>query len=194
MVLDYFYDPSYRLHMPQLAYIEIYDSVGSSKAAKFAGISYNGLEIASSLIQHLLLKSFSRIEGRVDNSTYSLMSSMGGELCGRIEELPFLLSELDTNAKILDFLGLKILDVTNCYSEEPDKLPTKSWCEKNGISPSIILTKDSRKTGQYRMVSTDKSVQFQSNPICEYTHPSGFLTAFKRLEDWEKIVSFSKTP
>lgn len=191
MVLDHFYDPSYRSHLPQLAYIEIHDSVGSSKAAKFAGISYDGLEVASSLVQHLLLKSFSAIEGRVDNPMLSLMSSMGGELCGRIEELPILLSLLDANAKILDFSGLKVLDVTECISDESDRLPTKSWCEQRGIHPSVILTKDSRRSGQYRMISVNKSLRFRFNPMCEYTHPSGFLTVFGRLEDWEKIVLFS---
>lgn len=189
MLLDYFYDPSYRSHMPQLAYIEIHDSVGSSKAAKFAGISYDGLEVASSLVQHLVLKSFSGMEGRVDDPMLSLMSSMGGELCGRIEELPFLLGQLDASAKILNFSGLKVLDVTKCFSNEPDRLPTKSWCEQRGISPSVILTKDSRKAGHYRMVSVNKSVRFRPNPLCEYTHPSGFLTVFENLEDWTKILN-----
>lgn len=191
MVLDYFYDASYRLHFPQLAYIEIHDSAGSSKAGRFAGLPYEGLEISSSLMQHLLLKSFSKIEGRVEDPFASIMSSMGGELCGRIEELPMLISELDNKAKIIDFYGFKVLDVTNCLSEEPDRLPTKSWCEVRGIAPSLILTRDSRKKGQTRMVSVNKSIRFIQNPDCKYTHPSGFLTVFEKFEDWERILLFS---
>lgn len=191
MVLDYFYGETYRTHLPQLAYIEIHDSVGSSKAAKFAGISYEGLEIASSMIQHLLLKAFSRIEGRVNDPFYSIMSSMGGEICGRIEELPVLLGQLDSNARLIEFSGLKILDVTGCDVEEFDKLPTKSWCEQKGMSPAVILTKDGRRTGHYRMVSVDKSIRFSKNLSCEYTHPSGFLTVFADLKDWEDILGSS---
>jgi len=193
MLLDHLYPEPYRQHIPQLQYIEIHDSVGSSKAAKFAGLPYEGLEIASSLIQQLMLKAFSSIEDRVPDSTYSFMSSIGSELCCRIEQMPSLFEQLNFGARLLDFSGMKVLDVTGCNAAEPDRLPTKSWCEKNGMSPSVILNRDPRNLGSYRMVSLDKSVRFICNPSCEYTHPSGFLTVFAKLDDWQNILSLAQS-
>lgn len=188
MLLDHLYPGPYREFIPQLEYIEIHDSVGSSRAGRFAGLPYEGLEVASSLVQQLLLKGFSKIEGLVSDPFRSIMSSMGGELCGRIEEIPRMMGELDAKAKIVESCGLKVLDVTGCDVSEPDRLPTKSWCERMGVSPAVILTKDSRRPGLYRMVGVDRSVRFVPGKNCEYTHPSGFLTVFSDLDDWESIL------
>lgn len=194
MVLDHFYGATYRSHLPQLAYIEIHDSVGSSKAGKFAGLPYEGLEAASSMIQHLILKMFSRVSGLVEDPIYSVMSSIGEELCSKVEEAPRLMEMLDAGARLVDSSGLKVLDVTGCTAEEPDRLPTKSWCEQKGISPAAILTKDARKPGFYRLIGIDRSVRFAQNHRCEYTHASGFLTVFGRLEDWEDILKSAVKP
>lgn len=195
MVLDHFYGPSYRDHLPQFSYIEIHDSRGSSKAAKFAGLSQDGLEVAGSLIQHFVLKAFSRIEGEVADPFYSIVSEVGSELCSRIETVSALALELDRSSRLVEMDGLKVLDVTGCETDEPDELPTKSWCKKNNLSPSVILTRDARMQGSYRLVSVDKSkVVFSKNPLCSFVHASGFLAVFERLEDWETILMESKKP
>ena len=189
MVLDHFYGKGYRTYIPQLSYIEIHDSMGSSKAAKFAGVTNDIVEKSASLIQHLILKSFSEIEGEVTDPFRSVMCSMGSELCGKIEALPLLIEQLENNAKIIELSGLKVLDLTLCETDAPDQLPTKYWCEQKGISLSVILTRDSRCMNKYRMISTDGSVRFRQNSLCSYTHPSGFLTVFDELEDWKKILA-----
>lgn len=193
MVLDHLYGVSYRDHLPQFSYIEIHDSQGSSKAAKFAGLSYDVMEVAGSLVQHFVLKAFSRIEGEVADPFYSILREVGSELCSRIETVSALALELDRSSRLVEVDGLKVLDVTGCETDEPDQLPTKSWCNKNNLSPSVILTRDARVPGSYRLVSVDKSrVVFPKNPLCSFVHASGFLAVFERLEDWESILAGAK--
>lgn len=190
MVLDHFYGPSYREYIPQLTYIEIYDSQGSSMAAKFAGVPPEALDISSSLIQQFVLKAFSRLDGEVKDPFYSIMKDVGREICTKIEDMGLMMDELDRYAKVVRFSGIDVLDVTGCSAKEPDQLPTKHWCKSRGISPSVILTKDSRREGSFRMVSVDKSaVKFPSDPRCQFVHASGFLASFDRLEDWENILA-----
>ena len=188
LLLDHFYGPSYREHIPQLSYIEIHDSVGASKAGKFAGLSYEGLEIASSLVQNLLLSSFSRIEGLVDGPMRVIMVLMGMELCERIEGISSDMDDLERNARIIEFSGIKVLDVAGCETKSPDRLPTKTWCKSKGLNPDAILNRDAR-VGAYRLISTSASVSFPQNEICEYTHPSGFLTVFRDIGDWGPILA-----
>ena len=193
MVLDHFYGGSYRDHIPQFSYVEIHDSQGSSKAAKFAGLSLEGLEVAGSLVQHFVLKAFSRIEGEVADPFYSVLREVGSELCSRIETVSALSLELDRSARIVEKDGLKVLDVTACETDEPDQLPTKSWCRKNNLSPAAILTKDARIPGSYRLVGVDRSkITFGESHLCSFVHASGFLAVFERLEDWESILLEAK--
>lgn len=193
MVLDYFYGKSYREHFPQFSYIEIHDSHGASKAAKFAGLPPDGLEIASSLVQRFVLSAFSRIEGEVGDTFYPLMLEVGREMCEKIENISYLMEELDRSARLVDLEGLVVLDVTTCETQTPDQLPTKSWCRNRNVSPAAILTKDSRAQESYRLVSVDRSkIIFRENPLCSFVHSSGFLAAFGRLEDWRAILEGAK--
>lgn len=191
MVLDHLYDWDYRSYMPQLSYIEIHDSKGASKAAKFAGISHDQSDCSASLIQHMVLKSFSEIEGRVADPFYSLMKSFGLELCSKIESLPSLVEQLESNSRLIDSEGISVLDLTSCEAEKPDHLPTKLWCNNKRMCPDVILTRDSRSSTSYRMIGINNRVRFAQNNYCSYTHPSGFMTVFENLNDWPKILHSS---
>ena len=193
MVLDHFYGKSYREYLPQLTYIEIHDSHGSQAAAKFAGLNPSGVEIASSLVQNLVLKSFSEIEGLVSDPFYSIMLGIGDQLCRMVEEVPLMMEALDRSAELVSFEGLDILDIVNCDVESPDRLPTKFWCKKRGIFPAVILTRDTRSPGKYRMIGIDKSkIDFSGCKSCDFVHPSGFMAVFDEYDTWKIILAETK--
>lgn len=191
MVLDYFYGKNYREYMPNLRFIEIYDSFGSGKASEFIGMKQNKLELITSPIQSSILRSFSKIEGVVEGFFLEIMRQIGAEICENIEKTEKLLKILDNFAYFFEFNEIKILDLTRCDSPYPhDQLPTKTWCKIKKIYPSIILTKDSREKNTYRMISVNREgLQFLPNEKSSFTHISGFLTSFKNYNDYQEILS-----
>lgn len=187
MVLDHFYGPSYRDRIPQLRYVEIYDSHGSAAAAAFAGAPVASLDISSSLVQRFVLGAFSGIEGEVGEDFRSVMIHIGSELCGSIEGLPAAMDSLDRHAKMVEVQGFLVLDVTGCGG--PD-LPTKDWCRSKGLFPTAVLARDYRTPGHLRLISIDKSsIFFAEDPSCSFIHPSGFMAVFPESEDWTAILS-----
>ena len=192
MVLDHFYGKSYRDHVPELRFLEILDSFGSSKAAEFAGMKEDRVDFVSSPIQTGVLKIFSDISGEVIDPMRSIMALIGEHLCVRVEEGSSLMKSLDS-AVVRDVSGISVLDVTSCkppVGRNHDCLPTKLWCKINGHKPLVVLTMDSRQEGFYRMVSINRgSVKFVKNPLSDFTHASGFLTVFKKYGDYQTILS-----
>lgn len=188
MVLDHMYGVGYREHIPQLRYVEIYDSQGSSKAAKFAGAPAESLEIAGSLVQQFVLKAFSRVEGLVGDDLRPVMSSVGGEICGKIEGSRAMMESLDLHARIVDVGGFTVLDITECEGHD---LPTKNWCRSKGLSPVAILAKDPRRRESVRLISIDRSaISFPTDdPSCSFVHPSGFMAVFPESVDWVGVFS-----
>lgn len=193
MVLDHFYGKTYREYMPSLRYLEIFDSYGPKRAAEFAQIGEESLEVVTSPIHTSVLKSFSKIEGEVKGFFIELMSQMGAEICGQIETKEQLMSILTNQASLFSYNGTEILDTTSCFVPEGighDQLPTKLWCKKNGFNPEVILNLDSRGNG-YRMVSINTdSLKFLPNNKSTFTHNSGFLTVFPNLDDYQTILSY----
>jgi hypothetical protein len=192
MVLDHFYGRGYREYMPNLRYLEIFDSYGPKKAAEFAGIKEDSLDLITSPIHTSLLKAFSSIEGEVGSPFIELMGQMGEEICGQIETKEGLLAILTNQATLFGYNGISVLDTTSCAVPEgmgQDQLPTKMWCKKNGFNPEVILNVDSRGNG-YRMVSINTdSLRFLPNDKSTFTHNSGFLTVFPDLMDYQTILS-----
>lgn len=192
MVMDYFYGSSYRDHSPNLRFLEIYDSYGPISAANFAGISPDSLELVSSPIHSAMVRAFSREEGLVSGPMVETMWSLGREICQEVENLSVLFDILTTNYSIFERNGTKVLDVTRCDPPpglRHDQLPTKAWCRAKGVDPVVILTKDSRNEGAYRMVSINTdSLRFLPNPKSYFTHASGFLTSFMNYGDHEDIL------
>ena len=192
MVLDYFYGEEYREYMPNLRYLEIFDSYGPKRAAEFAGVSEESLDLIASPIHSSLIKAFSKIEGEVNEPFISLMGQMGEEICTQIEIKKQLLSILANQANMLEHEGISILDTTGCVMPEDmqhDQLPTKLWSKMNGLNPLVILNIDSRGNG-YRMVSINTdSLKFLPNNKCSFTHNSGFLTVFSDVSDYQVILS-----
>jgi hypothetical protein len=84
------------------------------------------------------------------------------------------------------------MNVVDCKIEEGfsvEELPTKKYCKLSKKEADVILTKDNRGGG-YRMISnnTDK-LKFLPNKKAYFTHNSGFLVAFKELNDYTDILS-----
>lgn len=192
MVLDHLYGKGYREYMPNLRYVEIFDSYGPKKAAEFAGIKEESLDLITSPIHSSLIKAFSKIEGDVKEPFISLMRSMGGEICEQIETKKDMLEILDKQSNLLVHEGIGVLDTTKCVMPkglQHDQLPTKAWCKMRGVNPEVILNIDSRGNG-YRMVSINTDgLKFLPNEMCSFTHNSGFLTAFPNLPDYQTILS-----
>lgn len=192
MVLDHFYGGGYREYMPNLRYVEIFDSYGPKKAAEFAGIKEDSLDLITSPIHTSLLKVFSGLEGEVREPFISLMGQIGKEICDQIEIKEELMAVLTNQATIFEYNGISVLDTTSCFVPEGmghDHLPTKMWCKKNNFNPEVILNVDSRGNG-YRMVSINtNSLKFLPNEKSTFTHNSGFLTVFPDLMDYQTILS-----
>lgn len=192
MVLDHFYGKQYREYLPHLQFLEIYDSYGPAKAAEFAGTTHESLEITKSPIHSALLKSFSREDGLVSGAMVEIMWGVGREVCGEIENFQILLDVLTSQYAIFEINGIKVLDTTRCEPPKGfthDQLPTKTWCKIKGVDPVVILTKDTRQEGAFRMVSINTdSVTFLPNPKSHFTHASGFLTSFASYNDHEEIL------
>lgn len=193
MVLDYFYGNDYRIFMPSLKYVEIFDSFGSERASEFIGAKQDKLDIATSPIHTFVLKSFSKIQGLVEEPFVSIMRLIGKEICDQIENNQKMVEILSTCANLFEYQGIKILDTTNCIVPEgfsQDSLPTKVWCKINNIRPLVILTRDSRSQGGYRMVSVNtNNVRFEPNEKAYFTHTSGFLCAFEKYSDYAYILT-----
>jgi|694.fasta_scaffold52360_2 hypothetical protein len=196
MVLDYFYGKSYRRIMPQLQFIEIFDSYGPKRAAEFAKINPDNLDIIFSPISNAILGLFSKISGQVSDPLLTIMKQIGKEICEQIENTELLLSVMD-NSNYFERDKIKILDVTKCVLPQdiisqkeirPDHLPTKLYSKINDIEPDIILTIDSRQNG-FRMVSSNTDViKFTHCDKAYFTHNSGFLVGFNNYEDYKFIL------
>jgi hypothetical protein len=191
MVLDYFYGENYRDLMPQLRFIEIFDSYGPKKAAEFIEIKEENLDVIASPIYISIIRLFSKIEGEIKEPFYSIMLEIGRDICVKIEDTVNLLSCLK-DSKYFEIFGIKVLDTTNCTPPDGykhDSLPTKLYSKNNDLEPEVILTKDTRQNG-YRMVSINTdSLKFLPNEKSYFTHNSGFLTGFLNYEDYKEILS-----
>jgi hypothetical protein len=192
MVLDHFYGSQYREYLPSLRFLEIFDSYGPSKAAAFAGTTQESLDITTSPIHTFLLKAFSREKELVGEAMIEIMRAMGREVCQQMEDMKILFDALTDNYAIFELSGFKVLDTTRCVLPKGynhDQLPTKMWCKSKGVDPTVILTKDTRTEGAYRMVSINTdSVRFLPNPKSHFTHASGFLTSFMEYVDHVEIL------
>jgi hypothetical protein len=193
MVLDYMFGLGYRNSVRGLRFIEIMDSYGLKKAAEFAGVTQESLEIVASPIHSAVLKSFSRFDGAVGDPMIEMMWAVGREICAQITDSQKLLDALTEGYAIMEASGVKVLDVTRCvppagYSH--DSLPTKIWCKSKGVNPDVILTRDARRGGFYRMVSVNiDSLSFLPNGRSSFTHASGLLTSFENYNDHQEILA-----
>jgi hypothetical protein len=190
MVLDHFYGKEYRKFLPQLKYVEIFDSYGPSAAAKFAEMPVDSIEIISSPVHTSMMRVFSKIDGEILNPIYSVMKEIGRDICEQIENVDLFFKILG-DSRFFDYNGIKIFDVTQCEMPQGfkhDQLPTKMFCKTRGLEPQLILTKDSRQNG-FRLVSINtNSIKFLQNELSYFTHNSGFLTNFFKYEDYRKII------
>ena len=193
MVLDYFYGKEYRKYLPQLRFVEIFDSYGPKKAAEFAGIPQDNLDIIASPLNHAMMRLFSKIEGKVTDPILPVMKEIGKEICLQIEDMQNLLKSLEDSV-YFEYKKIKILDTTKCITPagtKHDQLPTKTFCKIKNIEPDIVLTIDSRQEG-YRMVSINTDViKFNSTEKAYFTHNSGFLVGFKEYSDYNFILDNS---
>lgn len=191
MVLDHFYGKDYRRFLPQLRYVEIFDSYGPSAAAKFAEMPISSTDIVSSPVLTAMMRVFSKIDGEIIDPIYSVMKDMGREICLQIENSELLFKILG-DSKYFEYKDIKILDTTKCNMPEGTKheqLPTKSYCKEFNLEPEIILTIDNRQKG-FRMVSINTdNIKFVHSDLSYFTHNSGFLTNFQNYEDYKKILS-----
>ena len=194
MVLDYFYGKSYREILPQLRFIEIFDSYGPKAAAKFAKTSEESLELSNSPICAAIINVFSNISGDVSVPLYSVMREMGKSICETIENTASLLKMVADGVKFFEFKDVKIMDVLNCKIKDGfkiEELPTKKYCKINKIEVDVVLTENSRGGG-YRMISSNTDVlKFVANEKSFFTHNSGFLTCFYNLEDYKEILTLA---
>lgn len=190
MVLDYFYGKEYRTYMPNLQFVEIFDSYGPIRAAEFAGINQDKLEVVYSPINNAMMALFSRIKGQVCDPMLSIMKGIGEEICKQIETTEILLQIID-GAERIQINNIHILDTTKCKMPEGfqhDQLPTKIYSKIKDYYPDVILTIDSRQNG-FRMVSTNtNTLKFKENEKSYFTHNSGFLVGFKEYADYEIIL------
>lgn len=194
MVLDYFYGKDYRTYMPNLQFVEIFDSYGPIKAAEFAGIHQDKLEVVYSPVNNAMMAVFSKIKGQVFDPMLSIMGEIGQEICKQIETTEQLLKIVDEAKRIeVDVNGccVHILDTTECKVPEGfkhDQLPTKIYSKVKDYYPDVILTIDSRQNG-FRMVSTNtNTLKFKENEKAYFTHNSGFLIGFNQYADYEAIL------
>lgn len=191
MVLDHFYGSGYRDSWPALRYVEIFDSHGPKKAALFAGVPEESLEVIASPIHSGVTAAFSQVEGEVPDFFLRVMEMVGAEICSRIESEGVLFESIDGGHRLFDHGGTRVLDVCACVPPEGfshEHLPTKQWSKARGHEPEVILTRDPRQGG-YRMVSINTdSVRFLPNPMSYFTHASGFLTAFRDYGDYARIL------
>jgi len=191
MVLDHFYGKSYRDSWPALRFIEVFDSYGPKRAAAFAGVPEEGLEVVSSPIHAALVSAFSKVAGEVPDHLLEVRGMIGREICSRIESESILFSCIDKGFRLFDLSGTKVLDVCECSPPEGfshDNLPTKQWSKARGHEPEVILTRDPRQGG-YRMISINTgSVKFRQSEKAYFTHVSGFLTAFRDYEDHKELL------
>lgn len=192
MVLDHFYGKEYRKSIPQLRFVEIFDSYGPKGAAKFCNTTEDVLEISASPISEAIIGVFSNIVGEVNDPLYSVMKQMGKVICEKIENTDKLLSMIKNGVAVMDYDGLKVLNVINCKIEEGfghENLPTKLYCKLNDIQADVILSVDTRNGG-YRMISNNTDiVKFTQTNESYFCHNSGFLICFKNLNDYKPIVS-----
>lgn len=191
MILDYFFNEDYRKYIPQLRYVEIFDSYGPNRAAEYAGATPESLELSVSPAYTYLLKAFSKIEGEIVGSFYDVMKEIGREICNSIDENAEFIEILEKGSIFFAYKGIKILDTTSCKMPEGlkhDQLPTKTYAKLKEIQPDVILTIDTRQGG-YRMVSINSDVlKFRPNDKCHFVHNSGFLVGFKNYDDYEYIL------
>ena len=191
MILDNFYGKEYREFLPQLRYVEIFDSFGPTAAAKFAEMPVDSIEIVSSPIHTSMMRVFSKIDGEIFDPMLSIMKDIGKEICSQIENVDLFFRVLG-DAKLIEYSGRKIFDATKCLMPEGakhDQLPTKTYCKKFGYEPEIILTRDSRTKDGFRMISVNtNNLKFSQNHLSYFTHNSGFLTNFMNYDDYKKIL------
>jgi len=190
MILDYFYANNYRQYMPQLRFLEIFDSYGPIKAAEFVSMPQENIDCVFSPLNFAMISLFSKIEGKVDGPMLVIMKEIGREICDQIENMDFMIGLLE-KSNFFEYREIKILDVTKCTLPEGikyDQLPTKIYSKINGLNPEVILTVDSRQEG-FRMVSINTdSLRFKHNEMSYFTHNSGFLTGFKKYDDYRLIL------
>lgn len=190
MVLDYFYGKEYRKFLPQLRYVEIFDSYGPSAAAKFAEMPISSTDVVCSPVQTSMMRVFSKINGEITDPLYSVMKEIGEEICSQIENVDLLFKVLG-DSQYFEYNDIKIFDTTKCVMPQGirhDQLPTKTYCKQFELEPEIILTIDSRQNG-FRMVSINTdNIKFVENSLSYFTHNSGFLTNFKNYEDYKVIL------
>jgi hypothetical protein len=193
MVLDYFFGQGYRDSVRGLRFLEIRDSYGSKRAAEYAGISQGALETVTSPIHTAVLSAFSRHEGLVSECMTEVMWSIGREISTQITDAQSLFDALTDGYAIIEASGVKMLDVSRCVPPsgyDHDSLPTKLWCKAKGVNPEVILTKDSRRAGAYRMVTVNTdSLRFLPGPLSSFTHASGLLTSFDNYGDYHEILA-----
>jgi len=191
MVLDYFYQ-DYRSKLPQLRYVEIFDSCGPNRAAEFAEAKPESLEVACAPAYLYLIKAFSKVSGEIKDPFYSVMGSIGKEICEDIENSNILLNCLEQSAIFFEHKKIKILDTTSCKMPDGfkhDQLPTKEYSKLKNMQPDVVLTIDTRQGG-YRMVSINSDVlKFKPNDKSHFTHVTGFLTGFKEYDDYKYILN-----
>lgn len=163
---------------PWLTFTEIVDSKGPQVVSRdLLGISSDQLVWTLSPVESHILTEFGKYEYiGMKESLYTLMRGLG---VSKREYLDKVFDRLDTlskgAAKVSDFKGIKMVDVTTIAHDDHPILGLELWCRKHHPSVGISISWDDR--------SGDNGGGF-----CLYRrndHPS---VDFSRLKDLPEIV------
>lgn len=190
---DIAYSITYRELFPEWKFIEQADSRGPFVAGRLFGDGAGKYaEYTRSPIVGALLKRFSKCEGLVvDEALLNIMKGIGESIFEDFWKMEALLMEIGSYHKMLEYGGYSILDVSS--SNCPAQLPTKQWSKINNVSPDIILAKNYRGNGGYRMIRTnDSTISFNDkHPSVTFAHITGFLVCFDDRENFKQIIDLS---
>lgn len=188
-VMDYLYGKDYRKFMPELKFVEIFDSQGPQKAAKFAKTTEETLEIVNSVVARFVLRAFSQIEGIVPTEYLTVMKDIGKSLIESVEDSKKGWEILENNAKLEQHDDIVVLKTDDCeFVKEGFHLPTKLWCKKKGYQPNVIFGKNTRGGGYCLLSINTESLKFLNSPSASFTHATGFLTVFPNKEEYLNIL------
>lgn len=201
MLMDHLWGKSYRDFVQWPEFVETWDSNGPSKAMELLGSTQEKSGLVKNPLAYGLISIFSsktKLEfvgpNPVENTITSIMSLIGSSLYSVVESSQKCLDELTANAVFLEHNGFRVLDMTGCnliHSSETNVIDL--FCNNSGKKADIILARDARDNGHFRMVRLkDDTISFkQLEGVTKFVHQSGFLVSFRDKDNWKKIIDSS---